>query len=332
MEIAGYPHWETATSNILAHFMDPDAGHGLGTMVLESFLEAADMPYEGPVVVTDVQTEVPTAWKKRIDIVVEMDGCVIGIENKIHAPLVNDLEEYRRHLESVAPKWATSALYVLALKRPKNLRDVPFVGYGPFLDTLMQRLNAHSDETDSAQLCYLRDFVQTIRNLMRKPEMDTEFMTLMEEHSAAVATFLEKHTEMQNALRRELQAVAERLEPHPAWDQHFWRDPAKPRDVLVFTMPWSRETSLRVEARLSHRGWTSTVHAFGRPLSTPLDVILDRALPEWERRPWAENEDRIELLRKESDPDRAGDPTADLNEMLKALLVARPEGQAEGSP
>jgi hypothetical protein len=44
LEIAGYPHYENVASNILAFFLDPKKGHGLGRIVLESLLAAAGWP------------------------------------------------------------------------------------------------------------------------------------------------------------------------------------------------------------------------------------------------------------------------------------------------
>src|ERR1700730_14518848 len=43
-EIAGYPHYENVASNILKFFIDPEQNHGLGAVVLESLLRAADQP------------------------------------------------------------------------------------------------------------------------------------------------------------------------------------------------------------------------------------------------------------------------------------------------
>ncbi len=43
MEIAGYPHYENACSNILAFFMDPEEPHGLGTLVLDALAVVGDI-------------------------------------------------------------------------------------------------------------------------------------------------------------------------------------------------------------------------------------------------------------------------------------------------
>lgn len=41
MEIAGYPHYENACSNILAFFMDPGESHRLENLVLNALANAA---------------------------------------------------------------------------------------------------------------------------------------------------------------------------------------------------------------------------------------------------------------------------------------------------
>jgi hypothetical protein len=40
-DITGYPHYENVCSNILKFFIDPNAGHGLGSLILKAILEFA---------------------------------------------------------------------------------------------------------------------------------------------------------------------------------------------------------------------------------------------------------------------------------------------------
>ena len=87
MEIAGYPHFENVCSNILAFYLQPMNEHGFGTLFLDvlSTLINEGIAIDGQGV--DVRREEITGNRKRLDLVIESDNYIIGIENKIYAGL-----------------------------------------------------------------------------------------------------------------------------------------------------------------------------------------------------------------------------------------------------
>jgi hypothetical protein len=114
-------HDELNLSHIIADLLNPEGGHGQGTVFLNVFLEIlrsaeaaeADLPRQalvsllkGPIndVRVDVSRERPTdsieSSQRRIDIVLTINGAALAIENK---PWADDqdgqIEEYSRHLE-----------------------------------------------------------------------------------------------------------------------------------------------------------------------------------------------------------------------------------------
>jgi hypothetical protein len=84
-EISGFPHYENVFSNVFAFFL------GKCNFILKAFLKCINniniefnVEYDG---VINIHREERTESGKRIDIVINTNRFVIGIENKIHAPL-----------------------------------------------------------------------------------------------------------------------------------------------------------------------------------------------------------------------------------------------------
>ena len=92
--IAGFPRRETVSSNVLAYFFDPAAGHGLKDLMLKALLRTI---HKEDMDVSDVSvsTEASTGKNNRIDILLDLPDISIAIENKVDAGLYNDLADYR---------------------------------------------------------------------------------------------------------------------------------------------------------------------------------------------------------------------------------------------
>src|ERR1035441_1950722 len=95
MDISGYPHYENVCSNILKFYFDPAAEHGLGDLLLTSFLRMAGVTELPALSNASVKTRRGTDGGNSIDLVIEGEAFTIGIENKIFHWLANDLEDYR---------------------------------------------------------------------------------------------------------------------------------------------------------------------------------------------------------------------------------------------
>jgi hypothetical protein len=113
LEVAGVSRKEATHSNILAFLLRQDEEHGLGDLLLRSLLQASDrndLLDSLPAKRVTVTRQDPTEDKKRIDIVVETDSFVLGVENKVLARLDSDFSEYRQHLEDLAKNSGNEAL------------------------------------------------------------------------------------------------------------------------------------------------------------------------------------------------------------------------------
>ena len=92
-EIAGYPHLESVSSNILTFYFNDGNEHNLKCLLFKSLLEIIlsekleNQFFEN----ISVQKEITTDEDKRIDLIIETPEYLIGIENKLFNWLHNDL-------------------------------------------------------------------------------------------------------------------------------------------------------------------------------------------------------------------------------------------------
>ena len=87
MDVSGYPHYENVCSNILAFYFNTIEEHNMNNLVINSLIKVLknnNINIE-PIKENDivkVSREYTTLKGNRIDIVLENDNLVIGIENK----------------------------------------------------------------------------------------------------------------------------------------------------------------------------------------------------------------------------------------------------------
>ncbi|MDR2654157.1 MAG: PD-(D/E)XK nuclease family protein [Mycoplasmataceae bacterium] len=96
-QIAGFPHYENVSSNILMYFLKNED-------ILKIFLECAGIEFDETLDFIDVSREESTENQKRIDILINTPKYIIGIENKIWAALYNPIDDYVKHLEDKAQR------------------------------------------------------------------------------------------------------------------------------------------------------------------------------------------------------------------------------------
>lgn len=159
-DVAGYPHYENVASNILAFFFDPNNEHGLGQLFLVSLLESEVIHRD-----VRVSREEFTINGGRMDLLIETDSYLIGIENKIYHHLANDLGDYSETLDELARNELNVVKIILCLiKQPESYGFVS-VTYEEFFEKIKKRLGSYVSTSSQKWLLYLLDFMSTIENL-----------------------------------------------------------------------------------------------------------------------------------------------------------------------
>ena len=136
---------ENTLSRVVADLFDPRGMHGQGTLFLNSLLEAINLPRVGIRDVVKVRREVLTEARRRLDLIVETNSLLVGIENKPWA--VQQPEQLRDYLEELR-KWSGRKRPVLVFisdKEPRTAKgEVEGLPYcseegDPSLATVLQR-------------------------------------------------------------------------------------------------------------------------------------------------------------------------------------------------
>ncbi len=268
MEIAGYPNYENVCSNILQFYFQPTNEHGFGTLLLDTLatLIKEELVIGGQVI--DVRREEITDNNNRIDLVIESDDYVLGIENKIFAPLDNPLCDYAKHLEYLS-KGHKKVYKVLLSLRPQPssaLKCFCPITYEAFFQKLIEDTGSYFLTAREPYVTFLRDFIQTIQNLQRSTAMDQERLAYFKDNQEDIAKLLaevEKLREDMLGKVKQLKAVTTDLSKSIDLDKSIklevgvWQ-PLKAKDlagVTWYKYKFSESSWLQLDVFITPSGW-----------------------------------------------------------------------------
>jgi hypothetical protein len=211
MEIAGYPHFENVCSNILAFYLQPSNEHGFGTLFLDVLATLVNAEIEIDGLGIDVRREEITGNGKRIDLVVESDNHIFGIENKIFAGLYNDFDDYSKHLESLSNG---HQVYKILLSLRSVQPSPQLCGFYPIsYEVFFQRvlanigscfLTAHEPHTT-----FLRDFMQTLQNLQEVTTMNRQRLEYFQKNQQHISILLNEVDGLRKDMRKKVNQLKE---------------------------------------------------------------------------------------------------------------------------
>ncbi len=289
MEIAGYPHYENACSNVLAFYLDPEQPHGLGTLVLAALARAGDISQadEGVAGNVSVEREVVTGAGNRIDIVIESDTHAIVIENKIRARVNNPLADYAEYQDSRTPEGREKHRFLLTLAPTAEgsvwgFKNITYTG---FVAEIRETLGRHVSSADTRYLTLLLDFLNTLENLHKETRMDARFFRLLSERSDEIEALLGEVKAFRGELRRKVRALGSLVdvEGYPDVRQWFWREETSLRDVLVHDISVAPDLPIYIDTAVYPSGWEISVWLRGASGIEPrlsellrrLDIAVD---------------------------------------------------------
>lgn len=179
-DITGYPHYENVSSNILAFYLNPNNEHGLGNLLYSSLMNLSCGNESQPDII-QIDREVSTK-KGRLDIVIETDNQIIGIENKLWARLDNDLDDYSAALDERAKPNRDAIKIILSLRKEQKNSGFVCITYEKLFEKIKERLGNYVSTSSQKWLLYFVDFMNAIENMkggtiMELTEKDRFFIT-----------------------------------------------------------------------------------------------------------------------------------------------------------
>lgn len=180
MDISGYSHYENVCSNILAFYFNTVDEHKFNNFVTNAFIKVLknknidiDLLKEDDIV--KVSREYITLKGNRIDIVLENNKFIIGIENKIEASIYNDLKDYADTLNKLNKN---SIKILLSLHDNSNIiNQSEFINitYQEFLNQLKIDLIDFQDKSNK-WLIFLNEFIKSFDNFKGEIKMEEEIL------------------------------------------------------------------------------------------------------------------------------------------------------------
>ena len=259
MEIAGYPHYENACSNILAFFMDPAEAHGLRTLVLDALLSTGRDTKPTVTIDGDVAVEREVSTDKgRIDVLITSDDHAVLVENKIHASASNPFDDYAAYLDRVANGRAEHK-FLLTLYPTNEGRAWGFTNltHEEFVGRIRSLLGLYVSSADTRYLTIFLDFLNTLENLRKGTRMNEELVRLLAERTNEVRDFLTKVHGFKDELRKKVRELGEvvDVEKYQNVRQFFWREREGLYDILVHDVTIHEGLLVAIEADISPDGW-----------------------------------------------------------------------------
>lgn len=283
MEIAGYPHYENACSNILAFFMDPEESHGLGILVLDALtgagsIAAADEGVGGNI---SIEREVSTDAGNRIDILITSDTHAILIENKILAGVSNPFNDYSAYLDRIANGRAKHKL-LLTLYPTGEGSGWGFVNltHKDFVEEVRSLLGRYVSGADTRHLTIFLDFLNTLENLQKGTRMDREFVKFLAERDVDIKDLFANLKGFRTELREkveELRTLIDTSQHQTVEVQDLWRgDTASMADTLYHNIRIAEDLLVGIDTRLNPQGWEIQIFARGKGSTSKLRDLLQR--------------------------------------------------------
>ena len=276
LEIAGYPHYENVSSNLLAFFLDPGKPHGLGTLLLRCLMRKIDSSFDDvPSEHIDVRREVQTNRGNRIDILVRSDTLSVLIENKIFASRNNPFEDYSNFLSQVS----VGGYNVLLTLRPVGARlhgGFFNITHGQWMLEIRKGLADSSLQPDPRYLTLLREYLATMEALEVGTTMDSATFRLLADRKNDVERLLKEVDTLRNELRAKTEAVACEMSVKDIENlkRGFWSHPIEIYDCLVHDFQGDDRPSVAIDAVLSPGGWHFEVFSRQKKHSETIRRVL----------------------------------------------------------
>jgi hypothetical protein len=173
-QIAGFPHYENVSSNVLAYFLEKN------NIVLYSLLSCISGLYDTHVYnIENVKREEITKNNNRIDILINTNKSIIGIENKINAWLYNPVDDYYEHLQELAVNENKEFIFIVLSKNSveKNEKYINIL-YSDFAVALRKNYAQLLGGLGFRYFFLLNEYVENIENLNGGFYMNEEFVKI----------------------------------------------------------------------------------------------------------------------------------------------------------
>ncbi len=262
MEIAGYPHFENVCSNILSFYLQPSNEHGLGTLFLDVLVTLIGEKIEIDGQGVEIRREELTGNGKRIDLVIESNNCIFGIENKIFAGLYNDFPEYSRHLDSLSKghKVYKILLSLRSVQQSPQLCGFYPISYEVFFQKVLMNIGSCFLTAHEPHMIFLRDFMQTIQNLQQPTMLDRQRLEYFRDNQQNITDLIGEIDRFRKNMWMKTQKLKEIVDVRDVSSFNIspgvWKSPKDFTNVNWYIVEIDDYFWLQLNIFLTPAGWT----------------------------------------------------------------------------
>lgn len=212
MAISGYPHYENVCSNILAFLFDSDAEHGFSNLWLRALMNCYpnnDNSENSDIRSESIEREFPTSKGGRLDLLIQTNKYVIGIENKIYSTVTNNLEDYANTIEKTYKDCDSNCdnkCILLTLRDESNKAKNGFINitYKQLFEEVKSLMGEYIDKANNTWLIYIKDFIYEIEGLIGNMEntIDKNFFKFYDNNEKEIIDFMDSINSMKNGLKK----------------------------------------------------------------------------------------------------------------------------------
>ncbi len=253
LEIAGYPHYENVCSNLLSFYFDSKGLHNLEDLLILSILNCVEFEFEEKDIETViVAREVVTTEGKRIDLVIECEDVVIAIENKIWAPIYNDLGIYSKFINKEYKSKERIKIVLSLLPLFENTKSGFLnITYEKFLEEVKKNIGNKIIKANSKYLTYLTDFIESILNLTKPDEMNKEMLNFFIAKKERVSQLMNEKGKLDYFILKKIKKIQGliNLDVLPPTKQWVWQ-----KKDLVHDIKTENEITIAVDCYFEYEG------------------------------------------------------------------------------
>ena len=261
LEVSGFPRRETVYSNLLAFFLDETEEHELGSMVLEALLKAANINNLDKISNLTIEKEYPTEKGKFIDLVLYNNDFVIGIENKISAPVYNDLQDYANTIEKINPNAYKIILSVKDETKIAKQNNYINVTYAKIFEVLEPTLKSKVNNFDNNKwLIYLQDLIENIKRLEVDDMENKEMIQWANSNKENIEMFYDFLSSIKKELNHKAKALGniltEVIEKNKLYGKvWYWNINGKEKEICTMTVVELDKCEIAIDSQIGINGW-----------------------------------------------------------------------------
>lgn len=216
-------HFENPTTEVLAFFCNGLESHGMGNLVANSLLTLLEQKTNKTIhhseIPVQTQREIETKNRKRIDLLLKTEFCLVVIETKVGHNQINPFDEYEHFGDHISEIEGLEPIYVIL--SPEGNIDNPLdhprwigISFNELSQVVRNNLTQYFfDKPFNKWLLILKDFLLHMESFMPNTEQDELHLQFLLNNLSVIAKAWQQ-------LIDSLGSIRETLETRPELDVH----------------------------------------------------------------------------------------------------------------